>query len=98
MPRKDKVRSRYSMQAATSSNRSSVIANSHHHGASRSRRRVLAYLGAICSLETSAFTIRLGLRASETNEPAISVRELRTYVPPILSRKGKCLNVGEVLI
>jgi len=42
--------------------------------------------------------IRLGFRASEANEPAISVRELRTYVPPILSRKGKCLNVGEVLI
>jgi hypothetical protein len=35
---------------------------------------------------------------ADANETAISVRDLRTYVPPILSRKGKCLNAGAVLI
>jgi hypothetical protein len=35
---------------------------------------------------------------AETDEPAISARDLRTYVPPILSRKEKCLNVGTVWI
>ena len=34
----------------------------------------------------------------ETNGMVVSVRDLRTYIPPILSRKGKCLNIGAVLI
>ena len=42
--------------------------------------------------------IRLGISAPEINETAISVRDLRTYIPPILSRKRKCLNIGAVLI
>ena len=43
-------------------------------------------------------TLRLGFMTAETDEPAISARDLRTYVPPILSRKEKCLNVGTVWI
>jgi hypothetical protein len=42
--------------------------------------------------------IRLGLMTPETNGMVVSVRDLRTYIPPILSRKGKCLNIGAVLI
>lgn len=41
--------------------------------------------------------IRLGLMPPETNG-MVSVSNLRTYIPPILSRKRHCLNVGMVLI
>ena len=34
----------------------------------------------------------------ETHGIVVSVRDLRTYIPPILSRKRKCLNIGAVLI
>ena len=42
--------------------------------------------------------IRLGLTTPETDGMVVSVRNLRTYIPPILSRKRHCLNVGMVLI
>jgi hypothetical protein len=42
--------------------------------------------------------IRLGLMTPESHGMVVSVRDLRSYMPPIFSRKRKCLNVGAVLI